>query len=103
MHTLILSDTFPNRIEPWRGPYNRRQIECLADLCKVTVINPLPWTRVLSRPRLLSLVLRNEDGEKDLKSRLEVLLVLAESLKERVWEALKPKEKPDFMIGVHDG
>jgi len=47
MNCLVISDTFPNRLEPWRGPYNRRQMECLANLCQVTVINPLPWTQLL--------------------------------------------------------
>jgi len=47
MHCLVLAGTFPNRHDPWRGPYNRRQIECLAALCDVTVINPLPWHELL--------------------------------------------------------
>ncbi len=55
MHVMVLTDTFPNRYEQWRGPYNRRQIECLAELCRVTVINPLPWPRLLTDPRKLSL------------------------------------------------
>ena len=57
----------------------------------------------LEREAVLSLVLSNEEDGKGMKDNLEVLLPLAESLKERVWEALKPKEKPDFMIGVSDG
>lgn len=51
MRCLVLSDTFPSRIAPWRGPYNRRQIECLAQLCNVTVINPIPWPRLLADRR----------------------------------------------------
>ena len=47
MHGLVLSDTFPNRLAPWRGPYNRRQIECLAKLCALTAINPMPWPWLL--------------------------------------------------------
>ena len=46
MNVLVLSDTFPNVLAPWRGPYNRRQIECLSKLCRVTVINPFPWPRL---------------------------------------------------------
>ena len=58
MHTLVLTDTFPNRLQPWRGPYNRRQVECLAALCKVTEIDPLPWTRALTSVRYWSLASR---------------------------------------------
>lgn len=47
MKCLVLSDTFPNRLEPWRGPYNRRQFECLADHCSVEVVDPLPWPKLL--------------------------------------------------------
>lgn len=54
-HCLILSDTFPNRIEPWRGPYNRRQVECLAEFCKVTVIDPIPWPRIIRDSRFRKL------------------------------------------------
>jgi len=56
MHCLILSDTFPNRFEPWCGPYNRRQVESLAEFCKVTVINPIPWPRILRDSRFRKLV-----------------------------------------------
>ena len=55
LRCLILSDTFPNRLEPWRGPYNRRQIESLAQLCEITVINPLPWPRVVCSTRFRKL------------------------------------------------
>ena len=56
MHCLVLSDDFPNRIEPWRGPYHRRQFECLSRLCKVSVVDPITWTRMASNPRLWGLV-----------------------------------------------
>jgi len=61
MRVLVLSDTFPNRLQPWRGPYNRRQIECLAELCDVTVINPWPWLRLLREPRSWRLVKGMDD------------------------------------------
>ena len=48
MKCLVLSDTFPNRLQPWRGPYNRRQVECLVERCSVTVINPIPFGRLKS-------------------------------------------------------
>jgi glycosyltransferase involved in cell wall biosynthesis len=56
MNILVLADTFPNSLDPWRGPYNRRQIECLADLCDVTVIDPVPWVKVARDARLRSLI-----------------------------------------------
>ena len=55
MNCLVLSDTFPNRLAPWRGPYNRRQVECLSRLCRLTVINPIPFVRVLSDRRYWAL------------------------------------------------
>lgn len=56
MHCLIVSNDFPNKVEPWRGPFHRRQVECLARLCKVSVIDPLPWTRLVSSFRLWQLL-----------------------------------------------
>ena len=61
MHCLVLSDIFPNGVETWRGPYNRRQIECLARHCSVTVLNPLPWTLLLDGVRYWTLVTRPDN------------------------------------------
>ena len=61
MHCLVLSDTFPNRLAPWRGPYNRRQIECLAKRCAVTVINPMPWPWLLRGAEQRALVSRADN------------------------------------------
>jgi glycosyltransferase involved in cell wall biosynthesis len=61
MHVLVLSDTFPNALEPWRGPYNRRQIECLARLCRVTVVNPFPWTLPLRKAAYRALTKKRDD------------------------------------------
>ncbi len=44
MNCLVLSGTFPSRLSPWLGTYNRRQMECLARLCRLTLVNPLRWT-----------------------------------------------------------
>ncbi len=55
MNCLVIADVFPNRLEPWRAPYNRRQVECLGALAEVTVVNPLPWTRIPRRPALYGL------------------------------------------------
>lgn len=61
MHALVLSDTFPNRVDPWRGPYNRRQMECLSRLCRLTVVNPLPWQRMLPGGRWHGLAAGRDD------------------------------------------
>jgi glycosyltransferase involved in cell wall biosynthesis len=51
---LVLADTFPSRLRPWHGSYNRRQFECLAKLCPVTAIAPQPWpTALRSKERRL--------------------------------------------------
>jgi glycosyltransferase involved in cell wall biosynthesis len=62
MKCLVISDTFPNRTEPSRGPYNRQQVEALAELCEVAVINPIPWPSVMSRPALLRAIREGGDG-----------------------------------------
>lgn len=56
MRLLVLADTFPNALDPWRGPYNRRQMECLADLCDVTVIDPIPWVQLAKNEHLRELI-----------------------------------------------
>ncbi|MGO8702919.1 MAG: glycosyltransferase [Candidatus Brocadiia bacterium] len=60
----MLADTFPSALEPWRGPYNRRQIECLARLCRVTAMDPMPWPRLLRDRRAWALAAR-PDGVLD--------------------------------------
>ena len=62
MNCLILSDTFPNRAEPSRGPYNAQQIRELARLCRVTVINPIPWPRVCRQTSLRRAVREGGSG-----------------------------------------
>ncbi len=66
MNCLVLSDTFPNAIQPWRGPYNRRQIECLAELCDVTVINPIPFLRTIGNSDYRRLVSQPDPVLKDI-------------------------------------
>ncbi len=61
MKCLVLTDTFPNRLEPWRGVYNRRQIEELGKLSELTILNPLPWTRVVRRPKMIGLLRGMDD------------------------------------------
>jgi len=53
---LVVSHVFPNRLDPWRGPYNRQQVAQLARLCEVRVVNPVPWTQAVRRPSLLRVV-----------------------------------------------
>ena len=55
MNCLVLTSDFPNRYEPWRGPFHRRQFECLSALCGVSVIEPLAWPRIVQRPALAGL------------------------------------------------
>jgi len=64
LRCLVLADTFPSALEPWRGPYNRRQIECLARLCRVTAMDPMPWPRLLRDRRAWGLAGR-PDGVLD--------------------------------------
>lgn len=61
MNCLVISDVLPNRLQPWQGPYNRRQIECLSKHCHVDVINPIPWPRLLTNPRMLELLGRPDN------------------------------------------
>lgn len=61
MQCLVLSDTFPNAVRPWRGPYNRYQVDGLAELCEVSVINPIPWTEVLKHPAYARLLRGRDD------------------------------------------
>jgi len=49
----VLADAFPNRLAPSRGPYNAQQVAELAKLCRVGVINPIAWTKLLGEPRLM--------------------------------------------------
>lgn len=58
LRCLVLADDFPSAIEPWRSVPNRRQIECLATRCAVTVIDPLPWKRLASERRAWSIISR---------------------------------------------
>jgi glycosyltransferase involved in cell wall biosynthesis len=61
LRCLVLADTFPSALDPWHGPYNRRQIECLARLCRVTVIDPMPWPRLLRDRRAWALAAQPDD------------------------------------------
>ncbi len=60
MNCLVLTSDFPNRHEPWRGPFHRRQFQCLAAHCGLTVVEPLAWPRIVSKPALAGLPGRPE-------------------------------------------
>jgi len=45
---LVITNLFPNRIEPERGIFNYYQLFCLQAIHKITVVAPVPWF-----PRLL--------------------------------------------------
>jgi hypothetical protein len=62
MKCLVISDTFPNRNEPSRGPYYHQQVEALAELCEAAVIDPIPWPRGVRHPGLLGCVRNSSDS-----------------------------------------
>ena len=43
MRVLIVTKIFPNRLEPFSSPFNRRQFAALARLCDVEVLATIPW------------------------------------------------------------
>lgn len=61
MRCMVISGDFPNRFQPWRGPYHRYQFGRLGQLCDVTVIAPLAWTRLLRLPELTKLAVGYDD------------------------------------------
>ena len=61
MKALVLSDTFPNRLEPDLGPYNAQQVEALARRAEVTVINPVSLGRLVRKPALARLLEGSDD------------------------------------------
>jgi len=43
MRALIITNLFPNRVEPGRGVFNQQQFAELAKRCDLTVVAPVPW------------------------------------------------------------
>ena len=43
MRVLILTKIFPNRVEPFSSPFNRRQFVELGRLCEVDLLATIPW------------------------------------------------------------
>jgi len=51
MKLLIITNLFPNSVEPTRGLFNFQQVRGLAKLCDVTVVAPVPWAPAIRLPR----------------------------------------------------
>lgn len=43
MKILVITNLFPNRLEPTRATFNRQQIYHLSRLCELKVVAPIPW------------------------------------------------------------
>jgi glycosyltransferase involved in cell wall biosynthesis len=43
MQILVITNLFPNKIEPERATYNRQQISILSKLCSLKVVAPISW------------------------------------------------------------
>ena len=88
MHVCVMADTFPSALDPWRGPYNRRQFECLARFCRVTAIAPLPWTEALSKPGVRQLARGVDHVLDDLPIYHPVLRYLPVIGRHRTWRGV---------------
>ncbi len=51
MRILVITNLYPNSLEPTRGVYNRNQCFELSRISDVRVISPLPWYRLKGLPR----------------------------------------------------
>ena len=52
MKLLVITNLFPNAVEPARGLFNKQQLRELAKRCELAVVAPVPWFprwRVLAR------------------------------------------------------
>ena len=43
MKLLIITNLFPNALEPNRGLFNKQQFLALAKRCELRVVAPVPW------------------------------------------------------------
>lgn len=43
MKILVLTNLFPNHLEPTRGIFNKQQFAALSRLCELRVVAPVPW------------------------------------------------------------
>ena len=43
MRLLIITNLFPNALEPNRGLFNLQQFLALSRRCELTVVAPVPW------------------------------------------------------------
>jgi len=44
MKVLVVTNLFPNSLQPTRGMYNLQEFTEVSKLCEVKVIAPVPWT-----------------------------------------------------------
>lgn len=53
---LVLTQQYPNPLFPGWASFNRQQLDALADLARLRVVAPVPWTELARarRPRLVS-------------------------------------------------
>ncbi len=108
MHVCVLADTFPSALDPWRGPYNRRQFECLAQICRVTAVAPIPWTETVARPAARGLTRGADHVLDDLPIYHPVLRYLPVIGRHRTWRgvltaarrALRQMPAPEFDLIV---
>ena len=49
MRVLVISNLFPNALEPSRGLFNKQQLLELAKLAEVQVVAPVPWVPAAAR------------------------------------------------------
>lgn len=43
MRILVITNLYPNNLEPTRGVYNKQMVDELAKLCDLKVVAPVPW------------------------------------------------------------
>jgi len=44
MKVLVITNLFPNGLEPNRATFNKQQIEHLMKFCRISVVAPVPWS-----------------------------------------------------------
>ncbi len=60
---LVITNLFPNSLEPTRGPYNRQQCLELSKTCELKVVAPLPWSPLRDLPARISFGARVPERE----------------------------------------
>ena len=65
MKILVVTNLFPNRLQPTRGMYNLQEFTELARLCELKVIAPIPWTIPFGKNGFLASIPKKEFIEAD--------------------------------------